>query len=168
MVQNHATDAGYIAALAHSVRQHWAAQGRAPMLVMSFHGVPEAMRDAGDPYVDQCYATAHALAAQLGLNDTQWRVTFQSRFGPAEWVKPYTEPTVQQLAREGAQHIDVICPGFAADCIETLEEIDAEVREAFEHAGGVRFGRVPCLNASAPWLDALAALAQRQCAGWDF
>lgn len=154
------THEGYIAALAASVRQYWAEHGRGEVLLMSFHGVPAAMRDAGDPYVAECEATARALAAALALDDGQWQMTFQSRFGPAQWVEPYTEPTAQALAARGVRHIDVICPGFAADCIETLEEIDGEVREAFLHAGGERFGRIPCLNANADWLQTLAAIGQ--------
>lgn len=157
---------GYIGALADSVRAHWQANGRGGMLVMSFHGVPERSLKLGDPYHCECLKTARLLAERLGLAADEWRVTFQSRFGRAKWLEPYTEPTVQKLAREGVGRVDVICPGFTADCLETLEEIGQEVREAFISAGGREFHYVPCLNDSTPWVHALADIAMQHLQGW--
>ncbi|GMV73627.1 MAG: ferrochelatase [Rubrivivax sp.] len=160
-------DAGYLDALAASVRAHWAKAGRAGMLVMSFHGMPARSRELGDPYHDQCQETATGLAARLGLSDAEYRVSFQSRFGRAKWLEPYTEPTLRALAAQGLDTVDVLCPGFAADCLETLEEIAQEGRDAFLAAGGKALRYIPCLNDDAAWIDALAALAERHLAGWD-
>ena len=165
-VNHYHDDPGYVQALADSVRAHWHSQGRGDKLVMSFHGVPARSLALGDPYHCECHKTARLLAEALGLQRSDWMVTFQSRFGRAKWLEPYTEPTVKQLARDGVRSIDLICPGFAADCLETLEEIGDEVREAFEQAGGQRFSYIPCLNADAAWLSALAGLADRHLQGW--
>lgn len=152
-------DPGYLAALAASVREHWQAHGRGEKLVMSFHGIPQRAVDRGDPYADQCHATARLLAAELGLPDDAWLCTFQSRFGAAKWLQPYTQPTLEQLAQDGVQRVEVICPGFAADCLETLEEIALECRDAFLAAGGREFRYIPCLNERPDWIAALARLA---------
>jgi protoporphyrin/coproporphyrin ferrochelatase len=160
-------DAGYIAALAERLRAHWAEHGRGEKLVLSFHGVPERSLLLGDPYHCQCHKTARLLAQALGVPREQVVVTFQSRFGKAKWLEPYTEPTLEKLAAEGVKRVDVMCPGFVADCLETLEEIAQEAREAFLAAGGARFDYVPCLNADASWIEALAALAERHLAGWE-
>ena len=159
-------DPGYIAALATQVQRHWAAQGRADMLVMSFHGVPHRSLTLGDPYHCHCHQTARLLAERLGLSKDAYRVTFQSRFGKAKWLEPYTEPTLCELAASGVKRVDVMCPGFPADCLETLEEIAQEAREAFLHAGGSEFRYIECLNDQPAWIDALAALAERQLQGW--
>ena len=159
-------DAGYISALADSVRAHWQQHGRGDKLVMSFHGVPARSLALGDPYHCECHKTARLVADALGLSRGQWLVTFQSRFGRAKWLEPYTEPTVQKLAREGVKSIDMLCPGFSADCLETLEEIGDEVREAFTQAGGERFSYIPCLNDNPAWVQALADLAGRHLQGW--
>jgi len=166
-VQQYHDDAGYIAALAAQVRSHWQREGRGDMLVMSFHGVPERTLQLGDPYHCNCHKTARLLATQLGLAAPQYRVTFQSRFGKAQWLQPYTEPTLQQLAREGVARVDVICPGFVADCLETLEEIDQEAREAFVEAGGQTLHYIPCLNDRHEWITALRDIALRHLQGWD-
>lgn len=150
---------GYIAALAASVREHWLNNGRGDRLIMSFHGIPQRSVDKGDPYASQCHATAQALAAELGLAPDAWLATFQSRFGAAKWLQPYTQPTLEELARGGLQSVDVICPGFPADCLETLEEISMECREAFLHAGGRNFSYIPCLNERPEWIAALADIA---------
>jgi ferrochelatase len=157
---------GYIAALAARVRAHWASQGRAEQLVMSFHGVPERTRQLGDPYHDECQQTARLLAAELGLSQDQYRVTFQSRFGKAKWLQPYTEPTLVALAQSGVKSVDVMCPGFTSDCLETLEEIAQEARHAFVHAGGQAFHYIACLNDSPEWIAALGDIAQQHLAGW--
>jgi protoporphyrin/coproporphyrin ferrochelatase len=163
-------DPGYINALAQRLQAHWVEHGRGDKLVLSFHGVPERSLLLGDPYHCQCYKTARLLADALGLSADQAKaqvlVTFQSRFGKAKWLEPYTEPTLRQLAEGGVKNVDVMCPGFVGDCLETLEEISQEARETFLHAGGERFSYVPCLNDSPVWLDALAALALRHLQGW--
>ena len=160
-------DAAYIAALAAQVRQHWSAHGRGDKLVLSFHGVPERSLHLGDPYHCQCHKTARLLATALGLTADQVQLTFQSRFGKAKWLQPYTEPTLQALAAAGVRRVDVMCPGFVADCLETLEEIAQEARDAFLAAGGQGFSYVPCLNDNPAWIDALTALAERHLAGWE-
>ena len=160
-------DAGYIAALAQRLRAHWAEHGRGDKLVLSFHGVPERSLLLGDPYHCQCHKTARLLAEALGLPREQVVVTFQSRFGKAKWLEPYTEPTLEKLAAEGTKRVDVMCPGFTADCLETLEEIAQEARDAFLAAGGERFDYVPCLNVEPAWIAALATLAERHMGGWD-
>jgi ferrochelatase len=147
---------GYIAALAANVRRHWQANGRGAMLVMSFHGLP---RRAAQRYESECAATARLLAKELELKDAEWRLTFQSRFGYADWLQPYTEPTLVALAREGSDRVDVVCPGFVCDCLETLEEIGIAARRAFEAAGGKAFQLIPCLNESPEWIAALADIA---------
>ncbi len=159
-------DPGYIAALAQSVREHWAASGQADRLVLSFHGLPQRSLKLGDPYHDECHATAKRLRAALGLPAERMLVTFQSRFGKAEWLKPYTQPTLEALAREGIQTVDVMCPGFAADCLETLEEIALECKAAFLAAGGRAFNYIPCLNERHDWLSALTALSRRHLGHW--
>jgi len=151
----------YVEALAQSVLKSWQLNGRGELLVMSFHGMPERTRKLGDPYADQCEATGRLLAARLGLNDGEFVVTFQSRFGKAKWLEPYTEPTLVTRAKAGLRKVDVICPGFSADCLETLEEIAIEARKAFLTAGGKDFTYVPALNDSEPGVRALAAVTER-------
>jgi protoporphyrin/coproporphyrin ferrochelatase len=159
-------DPGYIAALAESLKSHWQQHGRAEKLVLSFHGVPERSLTMGDPYHCHCHKTARLMARHLGLRAEDMLVTFQSRFGKAKWLEPYTEPTLRSLAEQGVKSVDVMCPGFVADCLETLEEIAQEARDAFIEAGGERFGYVPCLNDDARWIEALADLAVRHLQGW--
>jgi ferrochelatase len=152
----------YIAALAASVRNQWQANGRPDRLVMSFHGIPKRAVEKGDPYADQCRRTADLLAAALGLAPDTWQLTFQSRFGAAEWLQPYTQPTLEALARDGVRRVDVLCPGFVADCLETLEEIAMECKDAFLAAGGSAFNYIPCLNERPDWIAALAAIARER------
>ena len=165
-VNRYHDDPGYIEALARSVRQHWQAHGQAERLVMSFHGVPERTLHLGDPYHCECHKTARLLAQALGLAPERFAVTFQSRFGKAKWLQPYTEPTLVKLAGQGVKSVDLICPGFVADCIETLEEIDMEARAAFLQAGGERFAYIPCLNDRPEWIQALGDIAARHLQGW--
>jgi protoporphyrin/coproporphyrin ferrochelatase len=165
-VNHHHDDAGYIDALAQRVLAHWQTEGRGDKLVMSFHGVPERSLHLGDPYHCECHKTARLLAERLGLSKDQWQVTFQSRFGKAKWLEPYTEPTLVALAQQGVKNVDVICPGFVADCLETLEEIAQEARDAFLAAGGQAFRYIPCLNDQHAWIAALAAIVQRHLQGW--
>ena len=145
-VNRYHDDPAYIEALAQRVLAHWQTHGRGEKLVLSFHGVPERTRALGDPYYDECLASAKRLGERLSLRDEQLVVTFQSRFGKAAWLQPYTEPTLVALAKQGVASLDVMCPGFTADCLETLEEIDQEVRAAFLAAGGREFRSIPCLN----------------------
>jgi len=166
IVMQYHDDPGYIDALAAGVQAHWLREGRGPMLVMSFHGLPARSLELGDPYHCQCHMTARLLAERLALKPQEYRVTFQSRFGKAAWLEPYTEPTLQALAAQGLQRVDVICPGFTADCLETLEEIGVEARAAFLAAGGHTFHAISCLNADHAWIDALARMAMRHLQGW--
>ena len=157
---------GYIAALKQSVESHWAEHGRADVLLMSFHGVPKRSLELGDPYHCECLKTGRLLAESLGLAPEQYRVTFQSRFGKAEWLKPYTAETLEELGRKKTGRLDVICPGFAADCLETLEEIAMEGKTTFLNAGGGEFRYIPALNTRPTWVTALADLAISHLAGW--
>jgi protoporphyrin/coproporphyrin ferrochelatase len=165
-VNRYHDDPGYIEALAKRVRQHWQHHGQADQLVMSFHGVPERTLHLGDPYHCECHKTARLLAERLGLGTDRYRVTFQSRFGKAKWLEPYTEPTLIQLAKDGLKSVDLMCPGFTSDCLETLEEINMEAREAFLHAGGQAFNYIDCLNDSPDWIRALTDLSERHLQGW--
>ncbi len=165
-VNHYHDDPGYIAALAASVRDYQAGHGEPDHLLMSFHGIPMATFLAGDPYYCECQKTARLLARELGLEEGRWTVSFQSRLGPKEWLRPYTDRTLRRLAREGVKRVQVICPGFSADCLETLEEIAMENREVFMAAGGREYGYIPALNGRADHLDALAGLVERHVEGW--
>jgi len=166
LVGEYHDDPGYIEALAEQLRAHWQTHGRAQKLVLSFHGVPERSLLLGDPYHCQCHVTARLLAQALGLAPDEMKVTFQSRFGKAKWLEPYTEPTLRELATQGVKSVDVMCPGFVADCLETLEEIAQEAHEAFVESGGERFSYVPCLNDKPRFIQALAAISLRHLQGW--
>jgi len=157
---------GYISALAASVREHWREHGEPERLVMSFHGIPRRSLELGDPYHCECHKTARLLAEALGLPDGRWAITFQSRFGRAEWLQPYTEPTLVRFAQEGVRRADVICPGFVADCLETLEEIGMECRESFLSAGGREFHYIPCLNERPDWITTLAQVVGTHLGHW--
>ena len=159
-------DPGYIEALAERVQAHWQAHGRGERLILSFHGVPQRSLMLGDPYHCQCHKTARLLGERLALAAGEMQVTFQSRFGKAKWLEPYTEPTLKALAAQGVKRVDVMCPGFVADCLETLEEIAMEAREAFVGAGGEAFHYIDCLNARPRWIEALADLTERHLQGW--
>jgi ferrochelatase len=165
-VNQYHDDPGYIEALAASVLKHWQREGRGERLLMSFHGVPARSLALGDPYHCQCHKTARLLAARLGLPPDEVVVSFQSRLGRAKWLEPYTEPTVRKLAAEGVRRIDAICPGFAADNLETLEEVAMEVRDAFLQSGGQSFRFIACLNDDDRWIAALAEIALRHLQGW--
>ena len=165
-VNRYHDDVGYIDALAASIERHWKTNGRAQQLVMSFHGIPERSLHLGDPYHCECFKTARLLATRLALTPEQYKVTFQSRLGRAKWLQPYTEPTLIAMAQSGVKRVDVICPGFTSDCLETLEEINMEGRAAFLGAGGQEFHYIPCLNDDPQWITALCELTQTQLAGW--
>jgi len=157
---------GYIQALAAKIQAHWAVHGRSEQLVMSFHGVPARTLQLGDPYHCECHKTARLLAEALQLPKEAYKVCFQSRFGKAKWLEPYTEPTVRQLAKDGTKSVDIVCPGFVGDCLETLEEIAMEVKAAFLEDGGSQFHYIDCLNDSPAWIDGLQAVAVQHMGGW--
>ncbi len=165
-IRSFGDDPGYIQALAASVRAHWQRNGQADKLVLSFHGIPRRALDLGDPYHCECYKTARLLGEALQLPAERMLVSFQSRFGKAEWLQPYTQPSLEALAKQGTRSVDVMCPGFVSDCLETLEEINMECREAFLHAGGERFGYIPCMNEGDDWIKALMALSLTHLGNW--
>ncbi|MCF8168933.1 MAG: ferrochelatase [Rhodoferax sp.] len=165
-VNHYHDDPSYIAALAMRIQRHWKAHGRPDQLVMSFHGVPERTLHLGDPYHCECFKTARLLADALGLRKDQFKVTFQSRLGRAKWLEPYTEPTLIAMGQAGVRRVDVVCPGFTSDCLETLEEINMEAREAFLHAGGKEFHYIACLNDDPEWITALYNISLQHLGGW--
>lgn len=156
----------YIEALAASIRKRWESTGKPDRLLMSFHGVPQRTLQLGDPYHCECQKTGRLLAQALDLRPDQWGLSFQSRLGRAKWLEPYTEPTLQQWGRSGVRTVHVVCPGFTADCLETLEEIAMEGRDAFLQAGGAEFHYLPCLNDDPQWLGALSEIAGSHLQGW--
>lgn len=157
----------YIEAMATHIEAHWQAHGQGDKLVLSYHGLPERNLTLGDPYHCECHKTSRLLRQRLGLEKEQVLTTFQSRFGKAKWLEPYTDATMKALPGQGVTSIDVFCPGFAADCLETLEEIEGENREYFEAAGGKTFHYIPALNASPGHIDALAQLVTLNLQGWQ-
>lgn len=160
-------DSGYITALVRSISAYWAAHGQAPFLLFSFHGMPKRTLLAGDPYHCQCLKTARLVAERLGLAADAWRVAFQSRFGREEWLQPYADKTLDALPVEGVKKVDVVCPGFAADCLETLEEMAMLNRDRFLAAGGEEYRYIPALNDHADHIAALTDIAQRHMQGWE-
>lgn len=160
-IDGYADDPGYIDSLAASVRQAQAEHGQPQLLLMSFHGMPVAYLEAGDPYYHYCQRTAQLLAESLGLNPDDWRLCFQSRFGPKAWLQPYTDQLLTELPKQGITRIAVICPGFAVDCLETLEEIAETNRELFLHHGGESYHYIPALNADPAHIQALGQLVER-------
>lgn len=167
VVRDFHDDDGYVEALAQRIRANWEREGRGERLLMSFHGVPRRVVALGDPYERQCRITGERVARRLGLSDGEWVLSFQSRFGPAEWLQPYTAQTLVDLARRGVRSVDVVCPGFVVDCLETLEEISIEARRSFLDAGGREFRYIPALNDSAVFIGALAGLVERNLQGWE-
>jgi protoporphyrin/coproporphyrin ferrochelatase len=157
---------GYISALRDSIQSHWAQDGRTGHLLMSFHGIPEAYFDKGDPYFFKCHRTARLLADELLLKDGQWSVSFQSRLGPSKWLQPYTFDEVTRLPARGVDDVTLVCPGFAVDCLETLEEIAMENRQRFMQSGGRKFSYVPALNASPGHVQFLTDLICQHAQGW--
>lgn len=156
----------YITALAESVKAHQSQHGKPQKLVMSYHGIPERYRNSGDPYFCQCQATSRLLATKLNLDAEDFMVVFQSRFGREPWLQPYCDKTLEKLPEQGIKNIQVICPGFSADCLETIEEIDEENREIFEEAGGEQFSYIPALNDQAIHIEALSTLIAKHTQGW--
>ena len=165
-VNHYHDDPAYIEALVKHGRASWQTSGRGDKLVMSFHGLPQRNLLLGDPYHCECHKTARLLASRLGLARDDYMVTFQSRLGRAKWLQPYTEPSLVKLARAGLGRVDVVCPGFTGDCLETLEEIGIEARDAFMAAGGKELHFITCLNDRPEWITALSELALRHMQGW--
>ncbi len=165
-VSHYCDHPGYIKAVADSVQAHWGERGRAERLIFSYHGEPRRYLDQGDPYHCQCHKTSRLVAEALGLHEDQYLTTFQSRFGREEWLKPYTDETLKALPGEGVKSVQVVCPGFSADCLETIEEIGVENREYFMESGGERYEYIPCLNASDAHITFLAQLVDEQLQGW--
>ena len=160
-------DPDYIEALALSINAHLAGLPFKPdLIVASYHGMPKEYVDRGDPYLSQCVATTDALRTRLGLDASKLLLTFQSRFGNDEWLQPYTDKTIEQLAKDGVRRVAVVMPGFAADCLETLEEIAQENAELFRHNGGEEFSAIPCLNDSDAGMDVIRQLVLRELQGW--
>jgi protoporphyrin/coproporphyrin ferrochelatase len=166
LINDYHADSEWIDAIEASIENHWDLHGRAEKLLLSFHGLPQRFVNQGDPYAAQCRASAEKIVQRLGLKDDQWLLSFQSRFGREAWLEPATDKTLQQLAIQGTKNVDIICPGFAVDCLETLEEIKVENQEIFSHAGGEKLRYIAALNDSPGHASALAHLIKRQCQGW--
>ena len=165
-IKNFHDNPGYIKALASNINDYWMKNGRPEKLVMSFHGLPQFSLDKGDPYHCECHKTGRLLAQELGLQPGQYFISFQSRFGKAEWLKPYTTATLKDLGKQKTKRVDVVCPGFVADCLETLEEIAMEGKEDFLQAGGGEYHYIPCLNERNDWMHALTDLVMDNLQGW--
>lgn len=165
-INHYHDEPAYIGALANSVARFRAEAGDAERLLMSFHGIPEEYFHKGDPYFCECQKTGRLLAEQLGLSADQWQLSFQSRLGPKQWLQPYTDKTLEGLAQSGVKSVQVLCPGFSADCLETIEEVGMENRDIFLEAGGERYEYIPCLNDDAEHIDMLANLVDRHTQGW--
>ncbi len=165
-VNQYHDDAAYIEALADSIRRYRDENGTADRLLFSFHGIPKDYFLNGDPYYCHCQKTARLVAEKLGMQADQWQLTFQSRVGAKEWLKPYTDHTLKEWGAEGVGSVQVVCPGFSADCLETLEEIAVENRDYFLQAGGKEYAYIPALNDDAGHISALAELVRRHMAGW--
>lgn len=166
LVRNYHDHPAYIAALAASIREDIKTKGQPDKLLLSFHGIPKRYYENGDPYPDQCRHTATLLADALKMKDDAWMLTFQSRFGRAEWVQPYTDKTLKNLPYQGIKNVAVTCPGFAADCLETLEEISIQNRNFFTNAGGESFRYIPALNNREDHISTLAKVIHTHCANW--
>ncbi len=165
-VNHYHDEPAYISALAESVQSHRRQHGSADILVMSFHGIPKDYFDKGDPYFCECQKTARLLTEELGLSRDEWKVTFQSRLGPKQWLRPYTDETLRQMGEDGVKSVQVICPGFSVDCLETLEEIAMENRDVYLEAGGERYEYIPCLNDDPAHIAMMRQLVERHTMGW--
>ncbi len=162
MINQYATHPSYIAAVAQSIERFWQQQPRGQLLLFSFHGLPKASVDAGDPYYQQCQLTAQLIAEKLQLDPNSWRVVFQSRFGLKDWLQPYCDKTLQALPQQGIKTVDIVCPGFPADCLETLEEISIRNHELFIAVGGEQLHYIPALNDSLEHLQVLAEIVEKR------
>lgn len=167
MINHYHDNPAYIDALANSIKEHWQTNSKPEKLIFSFHGLPKHYFLAGDPYHCECHKTARLVAEKLELGDDEWQVAFQSRFGPREWLKPYTDTTLKKLAKNGVKSINIICPGFSADCLETIEEIDMQNREFFTSAGGEQFSYIPALNYTPEHIELLSNIICQHLQGWE-
>lgn len=167
LIGDYHQDEAWLDAVVDKIAQHRARQEVPGHLLFSFHGIPERCIVRGDPYAAQCEASARAIAAKLGLSESDWTMSYQSRLGKAKWLTPYTDQTVRALGQRGITHLDVVCPGFSVDCLETLEEIAMQNAEFFSEAGGKELRYIPALNADAAHADLLAALVRRHAGDWD-
>ena len=166
-IMSYHDEPAYLDAVAASIRERWQESGEPQKLLVSFHGIPLRYSQAGDPYRSHCEATGKALAQRLGLPDERWQLCFQSRFGTKEWLQPYTDETLRAWGGQKLESVDTVCPGFSADCLETLDEMGRENREEFEKAGGGRYRYLPALNARPDHIDALARVVERNLQGWE-
>lgn len=167
MINHYHDNPDYIEALADSINKHWQTNTKPEKLLFSFHGMPQHYIDAGDPYFCECQKTARLVAEKLQLNKDEYLVTFQSRFGPRQWLQPYTDITLKELAANGTKHVQIVCPGFSADCLETIEEIDMQNRDFFIEAGGEKFSYIPALNDDDKHIQALSKLIMTHSQGWE-
>ena len=167
MINHYHDNPDYINALANSISKYWETNSKPAKLLFSFHGLPKDYLLKGDPYHCECYKTARSVAEKLELNDDEWQLTFQSRFGPKEWLQPYTDITLKELGAKGTKHVQIICPGFSADCLETLEEIDIQNRTFFLEAGGEKFSYIPALNNDDEHIQALSNIIMLHSQGWE-
>jgi ferrochelatase len=165
-IRDYHDEPGFIAAVADKIQADWQQHGRGERLLLSYHGLPQQYVDLGDPYAAQCHTSSRLIAEHLGLADGEWMTTFQSRFGPRAWLTPATDKTLQSLAGEGVRRVDVVCPGFSADCLETLEENAMLNSDLFREAGGEQLHYIPCLNDDAAHIAFLCDLIQRNLGGW--
>ncbi len=167
MVNHYYEDEAYIDAIANSIKLHWQENGQPEKLVLSYHGMPQHYIDAGDPYYAECNQTTKRIIEKLDINDDKWITTFQSRVGPRKWLQPYTDETLKELGKNGTKHVQIICPGFSADCLETLEEINIQNKGFFIEAGGEEFSYIPALNDSDEHIQALSNIIIKHCQGWN-
>ena len=165
-VRAYCDDADYIASCVATIREHWMQHGEPDRLLLSFHGLPKVLLERGDPYYCECQKSGRLIAEGLGIAAERLAITFQSRFGRAEWLQPYTAETLKAWGKSGLKRVDVFCPGFVGDCLETLEEIALEAKSDFLAAGGKTFHYIPCLNERADWISALANIVERNLGGW--
>ena len=166
MIKHYHDHPAYISVLAESIREHWAEQGKPEKLLFSFHGLPKKYMLAGDPYYCECHKTTRLVVEHLGLEDEQWSISFQSRLGLQEWLKPYTDKTLKEWGKSGIRNVQIICPGFSADCLETLEEIKLQNRALFLDAGGEKFSYIAALNDHSMHINALSDIIVQHCQGW--
>lgn len=162
VIKNYFSHPNYIDAMVESIKNHWVINGQKQKLLMSFHGIPVSCVEKGDPYQAECVNTANLLAESLGLDEKQWAISYQSRFGKQKWLQPYTNKILQSWGENGVESVDVICPSFAVDCLETLEEIDVEARQTFMQAGGKSYSLIPCLNASEEHICMVGSIVAEQ------
>jgi len=167
MVMDYHQDENWVSAVANSIQEYWQKNGRNQKLMMSFHGLPKQFLLDGDPYHCQCHASARQIADKLGLQAEEWQLTFQSRFGREEWLKPYCDHTLEEWAKNGTESVDMVCPGFSADCLETLEEVAMQNRDIFLSAGGKQYAYIPALNDRPDHIAALVHLIEQNMQGWE-